>query len=498
MPPNASTNSRTRPVAGAEVPTLASVTEPGATSGIWAPEQRRLTGGLVLAITLVAFESLAIATVMPTVKDDLGGLALYGWVFSGFFLASLVGIVAAGQVVDRQGPAVAVGVGLVLFSAGLVVGGSATSMMMLVAGRILQGLGAGTIAPTAFAAIGRGYPARLRPQMFAIISTAWVLPALVGPVIATFVEHVWSWRWVFLGLLPLVAIAAAIAIPSLVTLERAKGRGNAAEPPPRDRLRPGSGRIQLGRTLVLVAGVGAVFVAIDDQPFVLAIVLLALGAPAAAWALTGLLPPGTLRLRAGVPATVGVRGLLACGFFAADAYVPLAVVDGRGAATWVGGLALSAASVTWAGGAWVSARLLDAMGPRRLDRAGFACVIVGLAGMVAVGRGAPVALAVLAWTVAGLGMGLGYAPLAVTVLAAAPGGEEGDAASALQLSDALGVAVGAGIGGWVIATGDQRGTTVAAATTVVFLIALVIGLGGLLAAGRLPAEVPTAPAGEPS
>src|SRR5262245_10173736 len=73
----------------------------GGTGRIWVPGRKRLTAALVLTITLVAFESLAIATVMPVVSDDLGGLGLYGWVFSGFFLGSLIGIVLAGWAADR-------------------------------------------------------------------------------------------------------------------------------------------------------------------------------------------------------------------------------------------------------------------------------------------------------------------------------------------------------------------------------------------------------------
>jgi MFS family permease len=74
-----------------------------APDGVWAPARRRLTTGLVLTITLVAFEALAIATVMPVVSDDLGGLGLYGWVFSGFFLGNLLGILMAGDAADRLG-----------------------------------------------------------------------------------------------------------------------------------------------------------------------------------------------------------------------------------------------------------------------------------------------------------------------------------------------------------------------------------------------------------
>ncbi|HEX4254920.1 MAG TPA: hypothetical protein VH089_07530, partial [Streptosporangiaceae bacterium] len=74
---------------------------PGGTGGIWTPERRPLTIGLVLAVTLVAFEALAVATVLPVVSRDLGDLRLYGWVFSAFMLSSLIGIVVAGTLADR-------------------------------------------------------------------------------------------------------------------------------------------------------------------------------------------------------------------------------------------------------------------------------------------------------------------------------------------------------------------------------------------------------------
>ena len=73
--------------------------------GLWAPERRPLTTGLVLTTTLIAAEALAVITIMPQVERDLGDLGLYGWVFSAFMLGSLVGTVAAGREADRAGPA---------------------------------------------------------------------------------------------------------------------------------------------------------------------------------------------------------------------------------------------------------------------------------------------------------------------------------------------------------------------------------------------------------
>src|SRR6202008_3277687 len=79
--------------------------------GLWAPQTRALTIGLVLTITFVASEALAVVTVMPVVARDLGGLRLYGWVFSGFMLGAVVGIVAAGREADRRGAPGGVGGG---------------------------------------------------------------------------------------------------------------------------------------------------------------------------------------------------------------------------------------------------------------------------------------------------------------------------------------------------------------------------------------------------
>src|SRR3954454_19367898 len=162
---------------------------------VWSPERRALTTGLVATITLVAVESLAVSTILPDIKDDLGGIGLYGWVFSAFFLGNLVGVVIAGQTTDRRGPGAAYLMGLGLFTVGLLVGGLAPSMLVLVVGRCIQGIGAGAVPATAYASIGRAYPEQLRPRVFAIMSTAWVVPGLVGPGIASTVSNSFGWRW---------------------------------------------------------------------------------------------------------------------------------------------------------------------------------------------------------------------------------------------------------------------------------------------------------------
>ena len=143
------------------------------------PRRIGLTIGLLLTVSCVAFETLAVATVLPAVVADLGGIDLYGWTFSAFLLTQLVGIVISGLLADERGPIWPFALGIVLFSVGLLVGGLAPSMPALIAGRALQGLGGGAISSIAYVAIGRGYPEGAKPRMLALTSTAWVVPGLV-------------------------------------------------------------------------------------------------------------------------------------------------------------------------------------------------------------------------------------------------------------------------------------------------------------------------------
>ncbi len=458
---------------------------PNPDDGVWAPARRRLTVGLVMTITLVAFESLAIATVMPIVEDDLGRRALYGWVFSGFFLASLGGIVVTGMLTDRRGPALPFGAGLVLFTAGLVVGGLAPSMVVLVLARLAQGFGAGAIPAAAYASVARGYPARIRPRVFAVFSTAWVVPGLTGPSIATEVEKVASWHWVFLGLVPLVAIAAAIAIPALSSL----GREGEAEALPVEQRRADRMRlVQVGR---LIVGTALVMAGATAGHVVATLLLVVAGLPLAIPAFLHLVPTGTTRLAPGLPAIVAVRGILTWAFFGIDVYVALAATEGRGGSTRLAGLVLSITAVLWTAGSWIQERVVARLGPRVLDRASFCLVALGGTGLVVTALWLPAWWAIAFWGVlGGLGMGLGYAPLSVSALGSAEPGREGEATASLQLCDVLGVSLGTGAGGALIALADGQGWATSTGVALAFGLGVVAAVAGVAAAGRLPAQVP--------
>src|SRR5215471_393211 len=143
-------------------------------AGVFAPQHRALTIGILLSITAVACEGMAVATVMPAVAQDLGGLDGYGWAFSAFMLASLVGAISAGQASDRSGPSLPACVSFACFSIGLIVAGGAPTWPVLLVGRVLQGFGAGGLSAIAYVAVARGYPDRLRPRLLALLSSAWI------------------------------------------------------------------------------------------------------------------------------------------------------------------------------------------------------------------------------------------------------------------------------------------------------------------------------------
>src|SRR3954451_4993124 len=203
-----------------------------ATDPVEAPDrsQRALKVGLVSVVTLVAFESLAVITILPDIEADLGGIAWYGWVTTAFFLGTMIGIVFAGEQADRRGAGPPYVAGLVLFAIGLVIGGTAPVMPVLVAGRFVQGFGAGVVPAIGYVAIGRSFSVAARPRMFAVLSTAWVVPGLIGPVLAERVSDSAGWRWVFLGLVPLVAVAGSLVVPAMMRLGPVGG-------PPRQRVR---------------------------------------------------------------------------------------------------------------------------------------------------------------------------------------------------------------------------------------------------------------------
>jgi MFS family permease len=456
--------------------------------GLWSPKRRALTTGLVLTITFVASEALAVVTIMPVVARDLGGLGLYGWAFSAFMLGNIAGVVAAGRYADRFGPARPFLGGLALFSAGLAIAGLAPSMPVLVGGRAVQGIGAGAVFAVAYVAIGRSLPEQLRARMMAVLSTAWVVPGLIGPAASAAIASLVGWRWVFLGLLPVVAATGSLALPALRRLGK-QPRPDGESAVTEHRLTDG---------IAVAAGAGVVLAGLTlasgsrQMPSVIVgIGLLGLGIAAISVPLRRLLPAGTFAARPGLPAVILCRGLLSFTFFGADAYVTLTITTVRHHSPALAGVAVTGATLAWTAAAWLQSRLNASWEARRLIGCGVAIIAVGLAAMALVLLPAiPVYVGLAAWTAAGFGMGLASAPTSLLMLRQAPVGREGWASASLNLADVVGTAWGIGAGGAAVTAAAAHGWPLAIGIAIALAVAGVGATALMAVSRRLPLGLP--------
>jgi MFS family permease len=352
---------------------------------------RRLTVGVLLCMSVIGFQALGVATALPVVARDLDGLGSYGWGFTATLLASLPGIVGGGLLADRDRAGGALLAALAAFGAGCLLAALAPSWPVFLAARVLQGLGLGVLGSLIYVAVGRAYPPQLHGRVLALTSTAWILPALLGPAAAGAVaEHV-GWPWVFVGLVPALPVVAVLAVPGM----RGLPRSDEAPPTLRALARPGVG--------------------------------------------TG----------------IAARGLLAVGFLGSETLIPLGLVEVRGLSAAAAGLVVSAGSLSWAAGALTQGRLDRADGGagrlRRL-RAGALVLAVG-AGLTAAGMAAGTALVAAGWVIAGLGVGMAYPSVGALVLGAA-GPATGAASAGLQVVETLAVAAVATAGGLAVGALD--------------------------------------------
>ncbi len=412
-------------------------------ASIWDAAHRRTTIGLLTLVTLVAFEAMAVGTAMPRAVAELDGVAWYAWTFSAFLVTSVVSMVVGGEVGDRRSPGPGVLAGVLVFAAGLVVAGVAQHMAVLVLGRAVQGLGAGVVIVLLYVVAGRAYSSRLRPRLFGAFAAGWVLPALVGPLAAGLVTTHVGWRAVFLGLVPLVAAGLALLLTA------GPGGAPGGEAAPRGR----------GRAAwAVLAGTGIAALQYAAQRLDLAAVVIALaGAAGLAVALRRLLPSGTVRARAGIPAVVASRGLLAGAFFGMDALLPFVLTEQHGWSAATAGLPLTAGAVGWVVAAQLQGRRPDV--PRqRVLRLG--CLVLA-AGLAATAATAVPALggwpAYLSWAVAGVGMGLGMPSVGVLLLDQSPEAERGANSAALQISDVTASALCVGLAGVLVAGAAEGG-----------------------------------------
>ncbi|MDM4771538.1 MFS transporter [Solimonas sp. SE-A11] len=434
--------------------------------GLMSRPYRALTIGIVALISLIGFEYLAIATAMPAVAHALDGLPLYTLAFGGPMAAGVIGMVLSGSWSDRRGPRAPLWLGVAAFALGLLLAGLAPTMALLVAGRLVQGFGGGLMSVALYVMVARAYPAALHPRIFAAFAAAWVVPVIVGPALAGFIVETVGWRWVFLG-------AVLLALPAALFVQ-AGLRGRALQDTPAPTAAPS--RLPWALVAAVSAG-GLCWAGQHHQAPWLALALLVL-----AIAARQLLPHGTLLAHRGLPAVVALRGLVAAAFFGCEVFIPLLLSGERGLSLTQAGLVLTVGALGWSAGSWWQARL---RAPSRavLLSGGMMAIVIGILAILSLlWPAVPLAIGVLGWIGAGLGMGVVYPTLSVLTLELSAPSEQGSNSSALQLSDSLFSATALALSGALFAALLPQSASAGYAAGL--LLAAGFAMVGVVVAGR--------------
>ncbi|XOK63210.1 MFS transporter [Paenibacillus elgii] len=429
---------------------------------------RALTIGIILAVTTVAFEGLAITTIAPDLAQHLNGISLYGWIFSAFLLTQILGTMVIGQQIGKIGVYRSFSLSIVIFVAGILVAATSVNMPMLIAGRAFQGFGAGAIVTCVYYSITLSYPDALRTKILAAFSSAYILPALIGPYIAGLLAEYVSWRFVFWLVLPLIALAVLLTLPSFRKLQTASASVQK------------SGRKE-GYAVLLTVGTGLLLSGLGFVSDWKGIALALIGLIVMVRPLQKLLPAGTFSVKKGLPAIIVSRGLYVACYVATESYVVLALTEVKGLPADLAGLIVAAGALSWSTAAWLQSNLDEkdsGRGRKKRIITGIGLMIVGVSLVItAVGlESGGIGFAVISQIFTGFGIGLANPTTGAMALQHARSGEEGEISSYLQFVDAFCPGVSIGIGGALIAVSEHfsqgifMGIMLALVTQLLFIV----------------------------
>ncbi len=407
------------------------------------PPQRQTRRGLtvfalILALAMGALEATVVATAMPTVIGDLGGIHQYAWVANAYLLASSVTVPIYGKLADIYGRKPILLFGIVVFLLGSAASGAATSMTQLIVFRAIQGLGAGSMQPMALTVVGDIFNLEERARMQGIFGAAWGLFGLVGPMLGGVIVHYLSWRWVFYVNIPFGVAAAAIVTGSLH--ERVELRSRSLD--------------FLGAAL-LSGGVIALLLAAGRAGGAAGA-----AAPAAAILLAAFLLVERRAAEPVLPLLLFTRpvilvsnlagAIIGGAMIATLTYVPL-FVQGvlRGSPTDAGS-AITPMVIGWPIASAVSGRLIPRVGFRPLIRLGLAVTAASAVALALFGTGDTLNQIRLTALAFGVGMGLSNTALLIAVQTSVDWRERGIATASTMFFRTIGGALAVGVMGGVL------------------------------------------------
>ena len=424
--------------------------------------------GILLGMSASVLMQTLVATAMPTIAQEIGGMALYSWVFGAYMLASTITLPLFAKLADRLGRRPLYLGGMLVFLTGSLLAASSTSMLQLVGWRAVQGLGAGAVAPAALAAVGDLFDESRRGRVFGLLGLVQIMANLLGPALGGWITDQWSWRWGFWIVLPpglLALLCAGLGLP-----------GQAEQHAPAQRLDWRGALLLAGMLCSTLLGLQAL--GAGAQRFWPGLGLTALGLALAwiawRWERRQADPvlPLPLLARSSLGNILLQTFLLGILTYTTIAYLPLYVQAAQGASALGAGavllpMMLTAGAASAAGG-WLAGRR-----PHRTAQAAWVASVAAFLLLVVLPGRAFVLF--LAPALVGLGMGL-LLPVFLQNAQHTAGSQERAAASSLvQLARNLGGAIGVPLlGVWL-----TPGLALAHALPAVFLSLALVAAGGI-------------------
>jgi MFS family permease len=436
----------------------------------WLPAVSVLVGGVLLH----SMNVLMLATVLPSVVGEVGGAPLISWTSTAFLASSIIAATCTGYLASIVGARSVFCVGALIFGAGALVCALAPSMAQVVIGRLVQGFGGGLLTAMAYVLVRNTFPDRLWARAFTLLSGAWSMSIIVGPMVGGLFARYGDWRGAFF----LVAgLGCALALVALLSLPRA-ATSNAAP------------RIPGLRVLLICLAIAAMSLsAVVDQPlaksglFILALAALVVMLMVDRRAVRPLLPRDAFSLGSLTGVGLWLVLLVSVAYSPIQIFLPIFLqvlhgLDPLGAGYMVAGASFgwTAVSLVVAGFSGERADRLLVLGP--------VLIALGLLGIVLLMPLSPALIVLPAIALVGSGMGSSWAFIAHKVMSGARAGEEDVAASSVATVQQTGFALGAALAGLVanvagLSAGLDRTDVASAAFWVptCFVLAAVAGIG---------------------
>jgi EmrB/QacA subfamily drug resistance transporter len=445
--------------------------------------QKRLAlVGVMLAIFLAALESTVVALAMPTVVARLGGLEIYSWVFSGYMLTQTITMPLWGRFSDLYGRRPVYLIGLATFLLGSVLSGAAQDMGQLIAFRMLQGVGAGSLMTLGYTVVGEIFGLERRARLQGYLAGVWGVASMLGPPLGgVLTDHI-SWRAVFYLNVPPGLVAMALLATALARIPKSERR------PAIDYA--GVSLFTAGVTAVLLGTVEAGRAGAWSRLDVIGLLMVGIVALAAFVAVerraaAPIVPLGLFGNRVVVAAVV-TRALAAMAMFGALTYVPLFLQAVAGMTALQAGGILAPFVLGWVAMSATSARLVLRVGYRGPVIVGMACLTAAFFLFTRWSDGLSQLGAMRDTLLAGIGMGLVVVPMLIAVQSTVSRADLGIATSVIQFFMSIGGAVGISVMGTVMAQRLHAGFPLVQALHGVFVVGLTVSVVALASAFLVP------------